>query len=77
MSKRPKVDRVQGTTLKYQLPLPNIHLNKGKYPHSGDADLNGSRISDISHISQVYKDMPIVSIDPFLVRMVTYSLTTS
>ena len=29
--------RVQGTTCtwKEQMPLPNIHLNKGKYPQSG------------------------------------------
>ena len=26
--------RVQGTTCKEQIPLPNIHLNKGKYPQS-------------------------------------------
>ena len=34
------------------MPLPNNHLNKGKYPQSGEEDLNGSTISDISHISQ-------------------------
>ena len=27
--------RVEGTTWKEQMPLPKIHLNKGKYPHTG------------------------------------------
>ena len=27
--------RAQGTTWKEQMPLPNIHLNQGKYPQSG------------------------------------------
>ena len=26
--------RVQGTTWKEQMPLPNIHLNNGKYPQN-------------------------------------------
>ena len=32
--------RFQGTTLIGQMPLPNIHLNKGKYPYSGKEPLN-------------------------------------
>ena len=38
------------------MPLSNIHINKGRYPQSGDEDLNVSTISDISQISQVYAD---------------------
>ena len=34
MKKIPKT-RVQGTTWKEQMPLPNIHLCKGKYPENG------------------------------------------
>ena len=50
--------RVQGTTWKEQIPLPNIHLNKGKYSQSGKELKNVSNISDISHTSQVYADKP-------------------
>ena len=39
------------------MSLPNIHLNKGKYPQSGEVLLNVSAY-DISHISQVYADKP-------------------
>ena len=42
--------KVQGTTQEVQIPLQNIHLNKGKCPQSGEEDLNGSIISDISCI---------------------------
>ena len=31
--------RVQGTTWNEQVPLPNIHLHKGKYPQSGKETL--------------------------------------
>ena len=50
--------RVQGTTRKGQMPLPNIHLNTGNYPQSGKELNNFSTISDISHISQFYADKP-------------------
>ena len=40
------------------MPLQDIHVGTGKYSQSGDEDLNGSTISDISHISQVYRDKP-------------------
>ena len=32
--------RVQRTTLKGQMTLPNIYLNKGKYLYSGEEHLN-------------------------------------
>ena len=38
------------------MPLPNIHLNKGKYPQSGKEINNVSTISDTSCISQVNAD---------------------
>ena len=38
------------------MPLPNTHLNNGKYPQSGRDIKNVSTISDISHICQVYGD---------------------
>ena len=44
--------------LKGQMPLPNIHLKKGKYLQTGEEPLNFSTISDISHNSQVYADKP-------------------
>ena len=50
--------RVQGTTWKEQMPLPNIHLNNGKYPQNDKEVKFFSSISDISHISQVYADNP-------------------
>ena len=53
--------RVQGTTWKGQMHFPNIHLNQGKYPHSGEDTLNVSTLSGISHISQGYADKPIQS----------------
>ena len=38
------------------MPLPNMHLNKGKYLKSGKEIKHFSTISDISCIRQVYKD---------------------
>ena len=32
--------RVQRTTRNGQMPLPNIHLNMGKFPLSGNGHLN-------------------------------------
>ena len=40
------------------MPLPNIHLNKGKYTPCGKEPKCFSTISDINHISQVYADNP-------------------
>ena len=48
MKKKTKM-RVQGTTCKEQIPLPNIHFNKGKYPQSGKEIYNFSIISDIHY----------------------------
>ena len=48
----------QGTTSKGQMQLPNIHINKGKYPQSSKELYIFSTISDISCISQVYVDKP-------------------
>ena len=45
--------RMQETTWKGQMPFPNIHLNKGKYPQSSNEFYNVSTLSDISPISQV------------------------
>ena len=39
--------QVQGTARKGQMPLANIHLNKDKYPHSGEEPWNFSTASDI------------------------------
>ena len=50
--------RVQGTTWKEQMPLPNIHLNKGKYTQSGKELKHFSTISDVSRTSHVYTDKP-------------------
>ena len=50
--------RVHGTTLKAQMPLPNIHINNGKCPQSGKELKNFSTISDISQTSQVYAEKP-------------------
>ena len=50
--------RVQGTTWKEEMQLPNIQLNKGKYPQSGKELFNFSIVSDISHTSQVNADKP-------------------
>ena len=50
--------RIQGTTWKRQMTLPNIHLNNGKYPQSSKENKTFSTISDISHISQGYADKP-------------------
>ena len=50
--------RVQESTWKVQMPLPNILLNKGKYQQNDEERLNFSTISDISHISQVHADKP-------------------
>ena len=44
--------------LKGQMPLPNIHINKGKYPQSGKEIKTFNTISNISCISQVYADKP-------------------
>ena len=43
---------------KTQMPLPNIPLNKGKYPKSGEEPLHFSTICDISHISQDFANNP-------------------
>ena len=41
------------------MPLPNIHLKKGKYPQSGKELKHFRTISDIIyHISQLYADKP-------------------
>ena len=40
------------------MPLPNIHLNKGKYTQSGEEPLKVNTISDISKISQDFADKP-------------------
>ena len=48
--------RVQGTSRKEQMPLPNIHLNKGKYGLSGKEIKNVGIITDLSHTNQVYAD---------------------
>ena len=56
-TKKTKI-RVQGTSWKEQMPLPNVHLNKGKYLQSGKGIKNFSIISDISHTSQVYAGKP-------------------
>ena len=58
MKKRPKRESVQGTTCKGQIPLPNIHRNKGKYPLYGKELLNVISICAISHISQFYANKP-------------------
>ena len=50
--------RIQGTTIKGEMPLPNIYLNKGKYPQSGKEMITFSTMSDINRISQVYADKP-------------------
>ena len=50
--------KVRGTTWKEQMPLPNTHLNKGKYSQSGKELKNFSTIYDISLISQIYADKP-------------------
>ena len=39
------------------MSLPNIHLNKGKFPQSNEEPLNVN-ISDIKYISQVYANIP-------------------
>ena len=49
---------VVGTIWNVWIPLPNILINKGKYPQSGEESLTVSTISDTSHISQVYADKP-------------------
>ena len=49
--------RVQKTTRKGQIPLPNIHLNNGKYQYNRQNPLTFSNMSTISHINcQVYAD---------------------
>ena len=55
MKKKTK-KRVEGTTWKGQMPLTNIHLNKGTYPHSGVEPVHFNSISNINYISQVYAD---------------------
>ena len=50
--------KVQGTTCKEHISLPNIHLNQDKYPQSGKELENFSIISDINLTSQVYGDKP-------------------
>ena len=40
------------------MPLPNIHLNKGKYPQSSKELKHVSTISDIRRIIQDYADKP-------------------
>ena len=55
---RAKPTRVQRTNWKGPIKLPNIHVNKGKYPYSGKELLNFSTISGISPTSQVYADKP-------------------
>ena len=49
---------IQGITWKGQMPLPNIHLSKGKYPQSAKEITNFSIVSDINRISQAYADKP-------------------
>ena len=44
MKKKTKL-KVQGTSWKEQMPLPNIHLNKGKWPQSGKELYTFSSIS--------------------------------
>ena len=41
--------KVHGTIWKEQMPLPNIHLNKGKYLRCGKELKNFSILSDMSH----------------------------
>ena len=36
------------------MPLPNIYLNKGIYPHNGEEPFHCNTISNINNISQVY-----------------------
>ena len=50
--------RVQGTTRKEQMPLPNIHVNNGHYPPGGKELKFFSILADISPTSQVYADKP-------------------
>ena len=52
--------RVQGTTWKEQMALPNIHFNhsKGNYPQSGKELKHFSITSEISHTWQVYANKP-------------------
>ena len=54
--------RIQGTTLKGQMRLPNILVSNGKYPQSGKEIKIVCTITDISGISQVYADKPKQSI---------------
>ena len=41
----------------FTVSVPN-HLNKDKCPQSGEEDLNGKPLSDLSHINDVYTDRP-------------------
>ena len=47
MKKKTKL-KVQGTSWKEQMPLPNVHLIKGTYPRSSKENLKFSSIYDKS-----------------------------